>query len=70
METYSVNAMGTCSLLEALRQSRAVNVQGKLVLINVTTDKVYENRESLKPYQESDRLGGFDPTRIRKPARN
>ena len=48
--------MGTTNLLECLRQTESVRV-----IINVTTDKVYENSESGIAFSEEDRLGGFDP---------
>ncbi|AIT22508.1 CDP-glucose 4,6-dehydratase [Burkholderia thailandensis E254] len=56
LSTYGTNVMGTVNLLEALRRagcSRAV--------VNVTTDKCYENRNWLWGYRESDALGGRDP---------
>ena len=56
IETYSTNVMGTVHILEAARS--ASNLKA---LINVTTDKVYENKELDKPFLEGDRLGGFDP---------
>lgn len=56
IETFSTNVMGTVNLLEAARSQRSVKV-----IINVTTDKVYENKEWVWPYRETDRLGGFDP---------
>lgn len=56
VETYRVNVMGTVALLEAVRAAPSV----KLVLV-VTTDKCYENREWVWAYRETDRLGGRDP---------
>ncbi len=56
METYSVNVMGTVNLMEALRQTLSVKA-----VINVTTDKCYENREWVWPYRENEAMGGFDP---------
>ncbi len=56
LETYRTNAMGTLNLLEASR--RKGNAKA---ILNVTTDKVYENKERLKGYVESDKLGGHDP---------
>ncbi|KTC66061.1 CDP-glucose 4,6-dehydratase (plasmid) [Legionella adelaidensis] len=56
VETYSTNVMGTVNLLEAARHSRQFKV-----IVNVTSDKCYENNEEQKPFQESDRLGGHDP---------
>jgi CDP-glucose 4,6-dehydratase len=48
--------MGTVHLLEAIRSCRSVRA-----IVNVTTDKVYENQERLEGYTETDRLGGYDP---------
>ena len=56
VETYSTNVMGTVNLLEAVRRMRRpCNV------INVTTDKVYENKGLVRGYREDDELGGHDP---------
>ena len=55
-ETFAVNAMGTVNLLEAVRASDTVRV-----VVNVTTDKCYENREWLWGYREGEALGGRDP---------
>ena len=55
-ETYDINVGGTINILEAFRRNNSVKV-----LINVTTDKVYENREWIWGYREKDRLGGYDP---------
>lgn len=56
VETYSVNVLGTVNLLEAVRASAGVRA-----VVNVTTDKCYENREWLWPYRENEALGGRDP---------
>jgi CDP-glucose 4,6-dehydratase len=56
VETYAVNVMGTVNLLEAVRQT-----QGIKAVVNVTTDKCYENREWVWPYRENEAMGGFDP---------
>lgn len=56
VETFRTNIQGTAHVMEALRFAKT-----PLVAINVTTDKVYENRESLKPYREDEPLGGYDP---------
>ncbi|RED32773.1 CDP-glucose 4,6-dehydratase [Brevibacillus brevis] len=59
-ETYEINVMGTVNVLEAAR----VAVQNGMkirAIINVTTDKVYENREWVWGYREQDVLGGYDP---------
>ncbi len=54
--TYETNVMGTVHLLESVR-----HVQTVRSLLNVTTDKVYENREWVWGYRETDPLDGFDP---------
>lgn len=56
VETFSTNVMGTVHLLEAVRRAEGVRV----VLV-VTSDKCYENREWVWPYRESDPMGGHDP---------
>lgn len=56
LETYAVNVMGSVNLLEAVRQTSSVKA-----VLNVTTDKCYENREWVWPYRENEALGGFDP---------
>ena len=56
LETMQVNVLGTANLLEACRA-----VEGILAVVNVTTDKCYENRDRLEGYRETDRLGGRDP---------
>lgn len=54
--TYATNVMGTAHLLEAIRQIGCTRV-----VVNVTTDKCYENREWVWPYRENEALGGYDP---------
>ena len=56
VETYEINVMGTINLFEAVRKCKSVRV-----IINVTTDKCYENREWCWGYRENDPLGGYDP---------
>ena len=56
VETYSTNVMGTVNLLEAIRQNKSVKA-----VVNVTTDKCYENREWAWGYRENEAMGGFDP---------
>ena len=56
LETYSTNVMGTVHLLEAVRQ-----IGGVRAVINVTSDKCYENREWVWGYRENDPMGGHDP---------
>lgn len=55
-ETYDVNIVGTVNVLECCRLTESVKV-----IINVTTDKCYENKEWIWGYRENDRLGGYDP---------
>lgn len=55
-ETYATNVLGTVNLFEAVRACKSV----KVVLI-ITTDKVYENKEIDKAYKEGEPLGGYDP---------
>jgi CDP-glucose 4,6-dehydratase len=55
-ETFDTNVGGTVNVFESFRKKNESKV-----LINITTDKVYENRESNEGYKEDDRLGGYDP---------
>ena len=54
--TYETNVMGTLHVLECIRQTDSVRS-----FLNVTTDKVYENREWEWGYRETDPLDGYDP---------
>lgn len=54
--TYEVNVMGTVNILEVIRQSDIVKS-----VVNVTTDKVYKNKEWYWGYREDEELNGFDP---------
>lgn len=54
--TYDVNVMGTVNVLECVRKSSSVKS-----FVNVTTDKVYKNREWEWGYRENEELNGFDP---------
>jgi len=56
VETYSTNVMGTVNLLEAVRGTPGVKA-----VVNVTTDKCYENREWAWGYRENEAMGGYDP---------
>jgi CDP-glucose 4,6-dehydratase len=56
VETFATNVLGTVNLLEAAR-----HVPGLRCIVNVTTDKCYENRGGTRPYSESEPLGGHDP---------
>jgi CDP-glucose 4,6-dehydratase len=55
-ETFAVNAVGTAYVLDAVR-----HLPKSCTVVLITTDKVYENREWVYPYRETDRLGGYDP---------
>lgn len=54
--TYATNVLGTVNVLEAARQCRSV-----AAIVNVTSDKCYENREWVWGYRENDPMGGHDP---------
>ena len=54
--TYETNVMGTVNLLDCVRTSDSVRS-----VLNVTTDKVYENREWAWGYRENEQLDGYDP---------
>lgn len=56
IETYSSNVMGTVNLFEALRR-----LGRPCVVVNVTSDKCYENREWVWGYRETEPMGGHDP---------
>jgi len=55
-ETYAVNVMGTVNVLDAVRTTPGVRA-----VVNVTSDKCYENREWEWGYREDEPMGGFDP---------
>lgn len=54
--TYATNVMGTVNLLESVRRTPSV-----ISVVNVTTDKVYENKEWVWGYRENENLCGYDP---------
>lgn len=54
--TYGTNVLGTVHLLEAVRETPGIRA-----VVNVTTDKCYENQEWIWGYRESDPMGGHDP---------
>jgi len=56
VETYSTNVMGTVHLLEAVR-----NTPGVKAVLNITTDKCYENHGWIWGYRENEPMGGYDP---------
>jgi len=56
VETYATNVMGTVHVLEAARQCSRLKA-----IVNVTTDKCYENKEWVWGYRENEPMGGHDP---------
>lgn len=56
LETITTNIVGTANLMEAIRHTESVRA-----FINITTDKVYADKQTLNSYQESAQLGGSDP---------
>ena len=54
--TYETNVIGTLNLLESSRQLKDL-----CAVVNVTTDKCYENNEQKEGFKETDPMGGFDP---------
>jgi CDP-glucose 4,6-dehydratase len=56
IETFSTNIMGTVNLLDVIR-----HMDGVKAVVNVTTDKCYENKEWLWAYRENEPMGGHDP---------
>ena len=56
LETFSTNVMGTVNLFEVVKTCQSVKV-----VINVTSDKCYEEKELGRGFKETDPLGGYDP---------
>lgn len=56
VETYATNVLGTVHVLEAARK-----VGTTKAIVNVTTDKCYENKEWVWGYRENEPMGGYDP---------
>jgi CDP-glucose 4,6-dehydratase len=56
IETYEINVIGTIKVLEVARKCNNLKA-----IVNVTTDKCYENEERDKSYKEGDPMGGYDP---------
>jgi CDP-glucose 4,6-dehydratase len=56
LETFETNIMGTANLLEVCRHTPSVKV-----IVNITSDKCYENQGLVRGYRESDPMGGYDP---------
>ena len=56
LDTFATNIIGTANLLDAVRRCPGISA-----VVNVTSDKCYENREWLWGYRENEALGGHDP---------
>ncbi len=56
VDTYATNVMGSVNLLEAVRNTKDIKA-----VVNVTSDKCYENREWAWGYRENEAMGGYDP---------
>lgn len=56
VETYQTNVMGTVGILEASRQVDSIGA-----VVNVTSDKCYQNNEWHWGYRETEPMGGYDP---------
>ena len=56
IETYEVNVIGTAKVLEVARSCPNLKA-----IVNITTDKCYENDERSQGYKEEDPMGGYDP---------
>jgi CDP-glucose 4,6-dehydratase len=56
LETHTTNIIGTANVLESARK-----LSNNCVIVCITTDKVYKNKEWEFPYRETDELGGYDP---------
>lgn len=61
--TMKTNVLGTVHVLDAFRQ-----LSKPCVMVNITTDKVYENKERIAPYTEDEPKGGYDPYSASKAA--
>lgn len=56
VETFETNVMGTINVFESCRNTKTVRA-----IVNITSDKCYENKEWVWGYRENDTMGGFDP---------
>ncbi len=56
VETFDTNVMGTLKVFEASRKTSSVKA-----IVNITSDKAYENKEWIWGYRENDPMGGYDP---------
>ena len=61
IETLETNIMGTANLFEACRKTDSVRA-----ILNITSDKCYENKEWIWGYRENDPMGGYDPYSVSK----
>lgn len=69
IETYETNVMGTLKVFEAARaliakrksEGRKASGPTELAVLNITSDKCYENKETIIGYKETDPMGGYDP---------
>jgi len=61
--TFDTNIIGTANILQAIKEVGTVKA-----VVMITTDKVYENKESGLPFKENDKLGGYDPYSASKAA--
>jgi CDP-glucose 4,6-dehydratase len=56
IETYATNVMGTVHVFETARENKNIKA-----ILNVTSDKCYDNKEIDRGYREDEPMGGFDP---------
>lgn len=61
VETFATNVMGTVHVLDAVRVLNEEHDGKVRVIVNVTSDKCYENKETRRGYREDDPMGGHDP---------
>ena len=60
IETYETNVMGTLKVFEACRKHQVK------AIVNITSDKAYENKEWVWGYRENDPMGGYDPIALQR----
>lgn len=63
LATHTTNVIGTANILQAAKDAGGVKS-----MVIITTDKVYENKETIAPYKETDAFGGYDPYSASKAA--